>query len=225
MEIVKNFDLFLFDLDGLLVNTEILHFKAYKEMCRELGFEVKWDMNRYIQEAHFKSQGLREATYAEFPRLLDIQPDWDKLYMGKRCAYERILKEDPIEMMPGATQFLSELAKAEKRRAVVTNSTKAQVDLIRSRVKDLELIPLWITREDYRLAKPNPDGYLKAVEILGKPGDQIVGFEDSPRGIKALQAANIAAMLICPEGHPALQDPNLGDCSHFLSFESILNFY
>ncbi len=220
---INEFDLFLFDLDGLLVDTEILHFKAFQEMCKELGCNLTWDMSRYVQEAHSRSQGLKEATYREFPHLKEIEPDWGVLYKGKIRAYDRILREDPIRLMPGVERFLKELEKGGKRRAVVTNSTRPQADLIRKKVSVLSLIPLWLTREDYPMAKPSPDGYLKAIEKLGKAGDKIVGFEDSLRGIKSLQAAKVNAVFVCPKDHPALQDESLEGFSHFNSFEEINN--
>ena len=84
--------------------------------------------------------------------------------------------------MPGVEKLLRALEAAKIRRCVVTHSALAQTALIRSKIPVLQTLPQWITREDYEKPKPNPECYLKAIQLYGKMGDRIVGFEDSVRG-------------------------------------------
>ncbi len=81
--------------------------------------------------------------------------------------------------MPGVEELLKELIELKSKRAVVTNSTKEQIETIKELLPLLKSIPLWITREDYENPKPAPDGYLKAMEVLADSGDRVIGFEDS----------------------------------------------
>jgi HAD superfamily hydrolase (TIGR01509 family) len=224
MQWIHNFTLFLFDFDGLLVDTEVLHYKAYREMCRLHGVDMHWSLNRFFEAAHFESTGLRQALYTEFPKLLESEPRFEILYAEKKAAYQRLLMEETLELMPGAGAVLEALHAANIRRSVVTNSPKVQVDAIREKIPALNTIPLWITRECYKEAKPNPEGYLLAIEKLGKAGDKIVGFEDSTRGLKALIGAGVTTpVLICPPDHPQLKAgvPEKARCFH--SFEEINN--
>jgi HAD superfamily hydrolase (TIGR01509 family) len=98
--------------------------------------------------------------------------------------------------MPGVAEVLEALAEKGKKRAVVTNSPKEQIDVIKEKLPLLKTIPLWITREDYREAKPAPDGYLKAMGELMIPGDRVIGFEDTIKGLQALLAAGVTGVLV-----------------------------
>lgn len=221
---MSQFNLFLFDFDGLLVNTEHLHFAAYVEMCRARGFDLKWSFNRFCKAAHFESNGLQQAIFDEFPDLQGQEPRWEVLYAEKKQAYLELLNRGHLQLMPGVEPLLRDLQRAGIQRCVVTNSFKEQIDLIKAAIPVLQTIPHWITREFYELPKPSPDGYLKALELFKKPGDAVVGFEDTLRGLKSLKDAGVETkVLICPSDHPQLEAMPFEDFHHFTSFESFNN--
>ncbi len=221
MHWIHSYSLYLFDFDGLLVNSEDLHFAAYVEMCRRRGFELTWDFYRFCLAAHFSSTGLRDAIYQEFPDLKANEPTWDVLYAEKKSIYQELIESGKLELLPGVQALLKALEEAGIRRCVATNSTKAQVDAIKKQLPALATIPLWVTREDYQKAKPEPDAYLTAIRLLGNKEDRMIGFEDSIRGVQALKRAGVPPVLICPEIHPQLDEPLLADVPHFVSFEDI----
>lgn len=190
------YDIILFDFDGLLVDTESLHFSAYKEMCLRRGVVLDWDFTRFCQEAHGSAHGIWKAFQKEYPQLLENAPR-DLLYREKKEMYQELLKTTSLKYMPGIEALLQALATSNVLSAVVTNSPRFQVECIRKKLTLLHEIPLWITREEYALAKPEPDGYLLAIEKLGKK-KRIVGFEDTLKGIRALQAAGVEAILVAP---------------------------
>jgi beta-phosphoglucomutase len=219
MDWIHNYQLFLFDFDGLLVNTEKLHFAAYVEMCKGRGFVLDWDFNKYCSIAHSDDTALRKAIYWQFPKLFEQEPDWMVLYAEKKRAYFRLLEEGRLELMPGVEKLLKALEKANIKRCVVTHSLREQVDYIKEKLPLLNTIPVWITREDYTRAKPDPDGYLRAIERLGEPGDMIVGFEDSLRGFKALSGTSAKPVLICRDDHPQMRE--MRGITHFNSLEQV----
>jgi len=221
MRWIERFDLFLLDLDGLLVNTEELHFAAYRELCTRQGFDLDWDLLEYLGIAHTSSNGLRNHIYAALPKLKEKKPDWSELYREKRKIYLDLLQQQELALMPGAEAFIKELASSRVKRCVATHSPKEQVEAIKMALPVLKTIPLWITREDYECAKPEPDAYLKAISLLADPGDRIIGFEDSMRGIRALQGTSAMPVLICDEKHPQLKGAALEGVSHFASFKNI----
>lgn len=206
MELLKQFDLICFDFDGLLVDTEKLHYKAYSNMLKNRGYELTATFNDFASIAHRSATGLREMIYAKYPGLMKDQPEWKILYGEKTSAYLEQLEQGNLELLPGVDQLLKHVEQLGTKRCVVTNSTREQIELIKSRVPQLSAITNWVTREDYENPKPAPDGYLKAIELYAKPEDRIVGFEDAMRGIKALQGANIMPVLICPKDHPQMPD-------------------
>lgn len=196
MHWIHHYQLFLFDFDGILVNTEELHYLAYKKMCRDRGFLLPWSMATYVRHAMFSATGLREGVYREFPELEALEPRWEVLYQEKKGAYTTLLEEQGVELMPGVAPLLEQLEKAQIKRCVVTHSPIEQIARIKEKLPQLNSIPHWVTREDYAAPKPSPECYLKAIARFGEEGDRIVGFEDSPRGLKALLGTEADAYLV-----------------------------
>ena len=204
MQWIQDYQLFLFDFDGLLVNTEEIHFMAYKKMCKARGFDLKWSFDRYCQAAHYRADGLREHIYAEFPALRAQESDWNVLYAEKKALMVSLVKEGAIHMMPGAEALLKALQEAEIARAVVTHSPDELVSEVRRQNPILDTIPVWITREDYTHPKPHPECYPNAIKKLAKEGDHVIGFEDTPRGLAALQGTTAQPVLITTVKYPEI---------------------
>ncbi|HXF28454.1 MAG TPA: HAD family phosphatase [Chlamydiales bacterium] len=196
MDWIENFDLFLFDLDGLLVDTEQFHFMAYKEMLRRRGFQFPLDYPAYLRMAGSDSKAPEKYVYSTFPELQKKEPDWTVLYQEKKQAFLEIVEENQAPLCQGAEQLLEELVKKNKRRCVVTHSPLPLVMQLKKQQPILESIPLWLTREDYTQAKPSPDGYLKAIATFSQPDDRLIGFEDSERGLKALLQTPATPILV-----------------------------
>ena len=217
MKWINNFQLFLFDFDGLLVNTEHLHYQAYIDMMNAQGFKLDWTFRRFCEVAHLNATALKDTLYKDFPTL---SPDWTSLYAAKKKAYLTLVAAGKVELMPGVAELLQALDAANIRRCVATNSFAEQIELIRSQIPLLQTIPNWITRENYQHQKPDPDSYLTAIAQFGQPGDKIIGFEDSLRGLQALSGTSALPILVCPTYHPLLPFAPVGT-RHFDSFESI----
>ena len=186
MEWIHNYQLFLFDFDGILVNTEELHYKAYLKMCADRGFALKWDQRTYMRYAMYTATGMKEGIYQALPDLQRCEPCWDILYREKKKIYFALIQNEGVSLMPGVAQLLVELEKAQIKRCVVTHSPSEQITLIREQHPILNSIPHWMTREDYSQPKPSSECYTKAIAKFKTPGDRVIGFEDSPRGLKAL---------------------------------------
>ncbi len=218
MDWIAHFQLFLFDFDGLLVNTADLHFEAYRRTCADRGYTLPWTFSRYCQAAHISAEGLRDQIYAEFPELQQQEPDWAVVYSEKRRNYAQLVQEGSVEMMPGATELLQALAAADAKRCVVTHSPEEHISLIRQQHGILDSIPRWFMREHYSKPKPDPECYLKAIKDMADEGDRIIGFEDTARGLTALMGTSATAVLVCDSAVPfvpealrkgALHVPNL----------------
>lgn len=221
MKWIHNYQLFLFDFDGLLVNTEEIHYLAYKKMFAGRGIDFSWDFNRYCQAAHYDAHALRNQMYAEFPHLHALEPKWEVLYAEKKQALRKLLEEGAVHMMPGAEKLLLALKAANIKRCVVTHSPDDIVQLIRRKNPVLDTIPSWITRENYSHPKPHSECYLKAVELMAQPNDRIIGFEDSPRGLTALMGAPGQAVLICRVQYPEIPSFVQRGALHYPSLDSI----
>ncbi|MDE3056258.1 MAG: HAD family phosphatase [Verrucomicrobiota bacterium] len=216
MNWVSSFQLFLFDFDGLLVDTERLHFRAYREALQERGHFLDWDFSSYCRYAHLEADSLKKALIGRFPVL---SLDWSSFYEEKRSRYLSLMNEGQLELMPGVERLLFLLTERGARRCVVTHSPRAAVERICSKLPLLHMIPHWITREDYKEPKPHPECYRKAISLYGKKGDRIIGFEDSVRGWTALSQTEALPLLICSDTHPQLRWAQ--GALHFASFMEI----
>jgi beta-phosphoglucomutase len=192
---IQKYRLVLFDFDGLLVNTESLHFKAYQRMCKNRGYELTWDWATYCYAAHHEPTRLREMLYSTFPNLKKEEPDWQVLYAEKKTAYLSLLREGAVELMPGVKNLIEALHRQGTLSCVVTHSPLEQIEMIRGQQPLLNLIPHWITREHYSNPKPHPECYQLAIERFsncfsspneGVTNEGVIGFEDTFRGLKAL---------------------------------------
>lgn len=218
---LKTADRLFFDFDGLLVNTERLHFQAYQRLLTTHHLFFPWSFSEFAGIAHQKAHGIREAITRHFPSLVD-QAGWEALYAEKQRYYAELLSGKELDLMPGAATVLTLVQQLAIPHAVVTNSPLEQVRAIRPRLRPLESIPCWVTRENYSLPKPAPDGYLKAIDLLGGTQQTMVGFEDSLRGVHSLQSAGITPVLICAEDHPQLRTIQPGSLLYFPSFTALL---
>lgn len=201
---LKTFDSFFFDFDGLLVNTESLHFEAYSEMVQCFGFELSWDLKTYLSHALISPEHLKTSVLNEVKGLKSLGIDWQDLRSKKQDIFQQKLLAGSAQFMPGASDFLKVVKQAGKRLAVVTNSPKNHIEIIRKQLPELSLIDLWITRESYEKPKPNPECYLTAKAHL--KSNQGIGFEDSPKGIYSVQEAGLFPVMIKPSIYPNFSD-------------------
>lgn len=195
--------LVLFDFDGLLVDTEKLHYLAYQEALSNWKSPLDIDFSTYISLAHEASGSkLKDFVYTLYPNLLG---KWEAIRKEKLVIYSTLI-ENRVTLMPFVEEFLLFLEKKRVETCVVTNSLKKDIEVIKKRLHPLNKIPTWITREDYEKPKPDPDGYLKALKLHPKiPPSEAIGFEDTLKGIQALKQADIFPVLICDPSHPQLR--------------------
>ena len=185
----------LFDLDGLLVDTEQLHWQAYRHMCEHFGCALEWDFPLYLQIAGGSAGGIRDRMREELPQLFEGRT-WDQLYEVKREKLFDLLAHSPIPLMKGVAESLPVLAKMGIPMVVVTHSPRAFVDLVQASHPVFALMASWVYREMYSAPKPAPDGYLQACHMVEVDPKRAIGFEDTVRGIESLVAAQVLPVLI-----------------------------
>ncbi len=196
---LESYQLFLFDFDGLLVDTEKLHYQAYRRTCERWGLTLSWSFEDYAKISLFSSEGIKNKLHKEFPLL----HNWSQFYQEKAVCYFELLKEARVKMMPGAQELLKRLKAMNRTICVVTHSKAEYTEEVCRQIPTLELVDHWITREDYQEPKPSPKCYQIAIERYGK-GQPVVGFEDSPKGLKALLGSELDPVFV-----NSLQAPTL----------------
>lgn len=195
---IDTIDAVFFDFDGLLVDTERLHYAAFCAFCQQRGIELPWDFTTYCKIAHTRSYGSWLTLGEQYPETKQWQESFEELSFERNKLFLELLTSIKVDLMPGVKEVLALLAQVDKPRSVVTNSSYEMVEMIKAMHPELASIPLWLTRRDYAKGKPSPEGYLLAIDKLGVQGQRLIGFEDTPRGVDALTGATIPAVFINP---------------------------
>lgn len=218
---LSDYNLILLDFDGLLVNTEHLHFQSYKLACQNRCLKLNWSFQTYCRAAHYDNSAFQKQIMEEFPELKAI--GWDVFYEEKKLALLDLYKNGAVQLMPGVAEFLANLNENNIKHAVVTHSPKILVEALCKRIPELQTIVHWVTREDYVHPKPHPECYVHALKKFSKPGDKVAGFEDTPRGLKALLHTPVLPVWVTAIDYPEKEGFVNKGVLHFDTFHSILN--
>lgn len=219
MEWIEDYQLFLFDFDGLLVNTEEIHYKAYQMTCSFYGWELNLSFPEYCNLAHYRAEGLMENLYERIPNLKEM--GWDPFYQKKTDTIFELVNSGHIQLMPGVEKLLKRLEELDKKRCVVTHSPDRLINPIRKKHPILNSIPIWITREYYTHPKPHPECYQTAIDRLATETDRVVGFEDSPRGLRAMMGTRAKPVIITEIHYPEIESFLKAGALHYPTFEAI----
>jgi HAD superfamily hydrolase (TIGR01509 family) len=200
----------LFDMDGLLVDTEPLWFETEAEVMARLGATwTKADQERLLggSMAHtvgyLLSKATRPAPPAEVAR-------WMMDGMLRRAAAGRVI------IRPGARELLAEVAAAGLPHALVTGSQREFADAV---VASAGLtFTVTVTGDDVTRPKPDPEPYLLAAKLLDAAPERCVALEDSPSGVTSATAAGclvvaVPSLVPIPPAPGRLVVPSLSDIS------------
>jgi HAD superfamily hydrolase (TIGR01509 family) len=170
----------LFDLDGVVFDTEPQYTVFWGEQCREFHPEHPG------LEHEIKGQTLVQIYDAWFSGPLQPQ---QSLITERLNAYEQQMSYDYVE---GFRSFVESLRRQGVKTAVVTSSNCQKMQAVyQSHPEFIQLFDAILTSEDFERSKPEPDCYLKAANLLGTSIEDCVVFEDSFNGIKSGRAAGM----------------------------------
>lgn len=180
----------LFDLDGVVLDTE----SQYTECWNEMGKEYKPEIDNFAYT--IKGQTLVRIFEAHFKGQVKIQEE----IKTKIDLFEKGMVYDYI---PGFVDFIQDLKAHRVHTAIVTSSNQEKMEHVYKQHPELSsYFDVILTSEDFTASKPAPDGYLLAAEKLNVSHSDCMVFEDSINGIKAGKAA---LMTVCglATTHPA----------------------
>ncbi|NKE43760.1 HAD family phosphatase [Roseomonas frigidaquae] len=178
----------IFDMDGLLFDSEVLYREAILAAARELGHAFtaadfpelvgrSWALNRVTLQRHVGPEGDVEA----------FRLAWVRHYDGMRAD---------LALKPGVVALLDRLDALRLPRAICTSSSHADV------AHNLALHGLAgrfdavVAAGDYARGKPAPDPFLRAAEVLGVAPEICLALEDSHNGVRAAAAAGMRTVMV-----------------------------
>lgn len=179
---------FIFDLDGVIVDTAKYHYLAWKKLANDLGFEFTKEQNEMFK-------GVSRKRCLEI--LLDIgeidatQEQFDTWMVEKNIDYlEYIEKMDESEILPDVTKILDYLK--DKEQPIALGSASKNAKPILEKVGLLSYFDTIVDGNNVTKAKPDPEVFLIAAKQLGVNPEDCIVFEDAVAGI---EAANRAEMI------------------------------
>ncbi|HEX9825071.1 MAG TPA: beta-phosphoglucomutase [Flavobacteriaceae bacterium] len=178
---------FIFDLDGVIVDTAHFHFKAWKKTAEELGFDLTEELNEKLKGVS-RIDSLQKIL--DWAKVSISKEQFDNLTCEKNedyLAYVRQMTKDDV--LPGVSAFIERLKKLGYPIALGSASKNAKHIL--ERVDLLGMFDAIVDGNSVTKAKPDPEVFLNAAKLLKVDPVDCVVFEDSVAGI---QAANIANM-------------------------------
>jgi HAD superfamily hydrolase (TIGR01509 family) len=176
---------FLFDFDGLILDTETASRAGWQWLYRQHGHELpadKWALMVGTVDG-WDIWGHLEQLVGE---PLD-RPTWNE----RRYAHEVTLLEAE-ELRPGIAEYLDYAEEHGLKRAIVSSASRRWIDMHLERLERAYGWDAIVTADhDPARAKPQPTLYLEALEAIGVAAADAVAFEDSPNGATAAKAAGI----------------------------------
>jgi HAD superfamily hydrolase (TIGR01509 family) len=170
----------IFDLDGVLIDSEALQYKAYSQVLQRFGVSVSVEEYGTYWIAAGRGPEHAVETYG-----LPVEPD--ALRALKDPVYHEILRRE-VTLMPGAIEALARM-QPRFPIALATNSNRQDAGFVLEHFDLRRFFTAVVTREDYTLAKPHPDAFLTAAARLGRAARQCVVVEDAYKGIVAASRA------------------------------------
>jgi len=185
----------VFDMDGLLVDTEVLCRDAMMQqaeaMGRELPLEVFLGM---VGTNHVSSERILIDHFGADFSQAQFKAEWVQRFYG--------MSEAGVALKAGVVELLDHLDEARVPRAVCTSSPHREVERNLRPHELYERFHAVVAYGDYERGKPHPDPFLKAAERLGVEPEHCLALEDSHNGVRAAHAAGMMTVMVPDLLHP-----------------------
>lgn len=177
------FDAFLFDCDGTIADSMPLHFVAWGEALGEYGCD--WPRDLFYQWGGVPIREIIERLNAMHGLCMPVE---EVAIRKEQLYYDRIADLQPVP------EVLEQIVTHHGRVpfAVVSGSTRESVEISLNALDLLHRFDTLVCAGEYERAKPHPDPFLKAAEILGVAPERCLVFEDTDMGIDSARAAGMA---------------------------------
>jgi beta-phosphoglucomutase len=181
----------IFDLDGVLVSTDRMHYASWKRLADELGLRFDEEMNH----------GLRGVSREESLRVIYREnnvPFADAIAMAQQCARKNAFYVEMVEHMtsadvlPGARELVAGLRRMKIKIGVASASRNCKMVLERTGLG--ELVDAVVDGNLVVVSKPDPEGFLRTAGELRVPPQSCIGVEDAASGVEAIRRAGMMAI-------------------------------
>jgi HAD superfamily hydrolase (TIGR01509 family) len=176
----------IFDMDGVIVDTEPVHNYAYFQHFAELNIDVSKDMF-----TSFMGNSTRN-TFQKLKELFPIDGEVEELIQRKRTLFNDAFdsKED-LYLIEGVEQLIQDLHSNEMQLILASSASKVTIERVFNRFNLHQYFTHIVSGEDFPNSKPHPAIFEYAASLSTAPKEHCLIIEDSTNGIKAAKAAGI----------------------------------
>lgn len=181
----------IFDMDGLMIDTEPIQSQAFAAVLRAYGKEPSINANGLVHEV-----GVRgDRNFRAMKKKYNIDEDVLILRKKRRIAYEELL-QNGVSPLPGLLHLLHVLKQKKIKLAIASGSPRKHIMLILDHVKITDYFDVIISGEDVTEGKPNPECFIKASNQLKIPIQECLVLEDAESGIKGAKQIGMKTIAI-----------------------------
>jgi HAD superfamily hydrolase (TIGR01509 family) len=179
----------VFDMDGLLFDTEVLSQEAIQLAAAEGGHEVAIDVfNRTVGLSWAQSRALLLSHFGEAFPVDQFQEAWVRHFW--------MIAETRLALKLGALELLDTLDQFRLPRAIATSSSRRTVERHLTAHNLMGRFAEIVGHDDYEKGKPAPDPFLKAAERLGVEPHLCLALEDSHNGVRSASSAGMMTIMV-----------------------------
>lgn len=212
----------IFDMDGVIVDTEPVHHYAYNQHFEELNIQVSNEM--YASLTGNSTRNVFQKLKENFQLTQDVED----LILRKRHLFNEAFDTKPdLELINGVQELIQDLYVKGMQLIVASSASKSTINRVFNRFDLHQYFTHIVSGEDFPKSKPDPAIFLHAASLSLAPKENCIVIEDSTNGIKAAKAAGIYCIGY-DSVNSKLQDYSLADTViiHFneLNHEKISNY-
>jgi beta-phosphoglucomutase len=195
----------IFDMDGVIIDTEPVHHYAFFTQFGELGINVSDE-----EYASFLGSSTRNV-FQRLKQRYNLPQELDELLKRKREIFNQRFDSDPdLDLLPGVRTLIEDLHAHQVQLVLASSASKATIARVFNRFGLAPYFTHIVSGEDFEESKPNPAIFLHAAELAETPVSECVVIEDSSNGMAAAKAAGIYCIGYASP-HSAGQDVHLAD--------------
>ena len=176
----------IFDMDGVIVDTELVHRYAYFKQFGELGIEVPEDMY-----TSFTGLSTRN-TFQILKDYFNLEQEVEDLILRKRAIFNDAFdnKED-LALLDGVENLIKDFHQNGMQLIVASSASKVTINRVFTRFNLHQYFTDIVSGEDFPKSKPHPAIFLHAASLSTAPKENCIVIEDSTNGVRASKAADI----------------------------------
>lgn len=185
MKDMTNIKAVIFDMDGVLIDTERVSFKAYEKILKEYNYEISNEFYLTLLGRNIQSTKIRfiEEYGKDFP--------FDEIYKKKSKLATDTIDKKGVVMKEGVHELIDYLKENKYKIAVATSTRKERAHKLLTDINIIDKVDYIICGDQVENSKPNPEIFLKAAIGLKVDPKECIVIEDSEAGIIAADAANM----------------------------------